>query len=181
MDELIDEGTFGFGVPCGIDLDVGEEVGRVWLEVAGFEVEDAVQDVDAVEGRGVPEPGGAVLVPNEDVVDPVGRPFELHVVGEDFSYPVFAWDVASEVGVVEEEVVSVGGQGVVFHCGVDSAHVAPGSVQVPVGVVEHGVGEELPEGAPVVGHFVDVVSEGLETFVRFVSVWAVFHLKCPNL
>ena len=74
----------------------------MWIELAGFEVEDAVQDVDAVEWRSVPEPGRAVPEPNEDVVDPCGRPFELHAVGEDFSYSVFAWDVASEVGVIDE-------------------------------------------------------------------------------
>ena len=78
-------GALGFGVPCGVDLNGREEVGRVGLELAGRDVEDSVEYVDAVEGRRVPEPGCAVSVPIEDEVYPGGRPFVFHGVGEEGS------------------------------------------------------------------------------------------------
>ena len=49
LDEAVYGWALGFGVPGGVDLDVGEEVGRVGLQLAGLEIQDAVQDVDAVE------------------------------------------------------------------------------------------------------------------------------------
>ena len=97
LDELVNGGTLGFGVPCGVDLDGRKEVGRVGFQFAGFEVQDAVENVDAVEGRRVPEHWRAVSVPGEDVVDPGGSPFVLHGVGEDAPELVGGGDVSSEV------------------------------------------------------------------------------------
>ena len=75
----------------------------MWFELAGRDVEYAVEDVDTVQGRGIPEFGGVVGGPPDGHVRFGGRPLFEKAGDKTLSERALARHVAAEFIVVHEE------------------------------------------------------------------------------
>ena len=102
-DEAVYVGALDARLPGGVYLDGRQEVGGVGFQLSRGYVQDAVEDVEAVEGRGVPEFGGVVGGPPDGHVGFGGCPLFEQAGGEALSESALARGVATEFGVVHEE------------------------------------------------------------------------------